>query len=154
MLQLPKLHFPNYDFRFKNSENKVYIFDIIRKKYILLSPEEWVRQHIIQYLLNDLQYPKSHVAVEKQLILNQTIKRSDVIVQNAQGNILILVECKAPTIQITQTVFDQIASYNMIYDAKYFYVCNGLQHYFCQMDKQNMSYQFLESLPAYQKSND
>jgi hypothetical protein len=149
MLNLPKLQFPLYEFRFKNSENKTYIFDPIRKKFILITPEEWVRQHVIQYLIHDLKYPKSHIAVEKQLILNQTIKRSDVLVQNAKGEIIILVECKAPQITINQDTFDQTARYNMIYDAKYLYVCNGFMHIYCQLDKVNQQYKFLESLPTY-----
>lgn len=151
MLDLPKLNFPPYDFRFKNSENKTFIFDAIRKKFILLTPEEWVRQHVIQYLTIDLNYPKSHLAVEKKLILNQTIKRSDVLVHNSHGEIIILVECKAPQIEIKQDTFDQTARYNMFYDAKYLYVCNGLKHVFCQMDKVNQQYIFLKELPKYNK---
>lgn len=154
MIKLPKLNFPTYQFRFKNSENITFIFDIIRKKFVVLTPEEWVRQHIIHFLTIDLNYPKSHLAVEKQLNLNQTIKRSDILVQNPNGQIVILVECKAPQIKISQDTFDQIARYNLVFNAKYLYVCNGIQHIFCQMNNEEKSYIFLKDIPIYKSTHD
>lgn len=148
---MQKLNFPTYPFRFKNSENKVSIFDEIRKKFIILTPEEWVRQHVLAFLLMEKKYPKSLINVEKVLKVNKLNKRYDLVVFEPDGSILILVECKAPHINITQTTFDQIARYNMTMKAQFLMVTNGLNHYFCQMDFENEKYQFLRELPDYQK---
>jgi predicted type IV restriction endonuclease len=144
---MQKLNFPAYDFRFKNSENKVAIFDDIRKKFVILTPEEWVRQHVVQYLLIEKKYPKSWINVEKVLKINGLTKRYDVVVFNADGSILILVECKAPEVKISQTTFDQIARYNLTMKAQYLMVTNGQNHYFCQMDFEKEQYLFLKELP-------
>jgi hypothetical protein len=144
-----KLNFPTYPFRFKNSENKVSIFDEIRKKFIILTPEEWVRQHVVHYLINEKKYPKSLINVEKVLTINKLRKRYDVVVFNPDGSIHILVECKAPEIKISQATFDQIARYNMTMKARFLNVTNGLNHYYCQMDFENEKYEFLQSLPDY-----
>jgi len=129
-----KLNFPTYSFRFKNSKNKVSIFDSIRKKFILLQPEEWVRQHCIEFLIREKNYPLSHINVEKELKINDLKKRYDIVVFNPDGSIHLLVECKAPKIKITQKTFDQIAQYNLVLNATYLMVTNGLNHYYCQMD--------------------
>lgn len=147
---MKQLQFPNYSFRFKNSENKVAIFDEIRKKFIIITPEEWVRQHVIQFLLQDKKYPKSHINVEKLLKVNNLTKRYDVVVYKPDGSINVLVECKAPEVKITQSTFDQIARYNMTLKADYLMVTNGLNHYFCKMDYENEKYHFLTELPEYQ----
>lgn len=146
---MKQLQFPTYSFRFKNSENKVAIFDEIRKKFIIISPEEWVRQHVVQFLLQDKKYPKSHINVEKLLKINNLTKRYDVVVFKPDGNISILVECKAPEVKITQSTFDQIARYNMTLKAEYLMVTNGLNHYFCKMDYEKEQYDFLQELPEY-----
>lgn len=145
-----QLNFSKYQFRFKNSENKVAIFDVIRKKFIVLTPEEWVRQHVVQFLLEEKNYPKSLINVEKVLKVNGLRKRYDVVVYNSDGSIFILVECKAPEIKIAQATFDQIATYNMTLNAQFLMVTNGLNHYFCQMDFENEKYKFLSELPIYQ----
>ncbi len=144
-----KLNFPTYTFRFKNNENKVSIFDEIRKKFIILTPEEWVRQHVVHYLINEKKYPKSLINVEKVLTVNGLRKRYDVVVFNPDGSIHILVECKAPEVKISQATFDQIARYNMTMKARFLNVTNGLSHFYCQMDFENEKYQFLQSLPDY-----
>ena len=146
---MQKLNFQLYNFRFKNNENKVSIFDEIRKKFIILTPEEWVRQHVVQFLLEEKKYPKSLINVEKVLKINGLRKRYDVVVFNSDGSIFILIECKAPEIKITQATFDQIARYNMTTNAQFLMVTNGLNHYFCQMDYENEKYTFLENLPNY-----
>lgn len=125
-------------------------FDEIRKKFIILTPEEWVRLHTVQYLISEKNYPKSLINVEKQLKLGKRIKRYDVVVYNSEGDIHIIVECKAPTIKITQDTFDQIARYNMSLKANYLMVTNGLDHYFCQLDYELEKYVFLQKLPSYQ----
>jgi predicted type IV restriction endonuclease len=143
------LNFPKYDFRFKNSENKVSIFDPIRKKFILLTPEEWVRQHVVRLLIDEKKYPKSYINVEKVVKVNGMNKRYDIIVFNKDGSIFLLIECKAPEITIDQKTFNQIARYNMILNANYLMVTNGLNHYFCEMDYEKEQYSFLRDLPDF-----
>ena len=148
------MNFPVYSFRFKNSENKVSIFDSIRKKFILLTPEEWVRQHVVQFLLQDKKYPKSYINVEKIITVNGLKKRYDGVVFEPNGAIFLLIECKAPKVPISQHTFDQIARYNLVLKAKYLMVTNGLNHYFCQMDFENEKYVFLKELPEYNTNNE
>jgi hypothetical protein len=149
---MQQLNFPSFSFRFKNSENKVSIFDAIRKKFIILTPEEWVRQHVVQFLMIEKNYPKSLLNVEKVLQVNGLRKRYDIVVYNSDGTIHILIECKAPEVTISQSTFDQIAQYNMTLQSNYLMVTNGLNHYFCQMDNENEKYQFLTELPNYQSN--
>ena len=125
------------------------IFDEIRKKFILLTPEEWVRQHVVQFLLQDKNYPKSYINVEKLIKINDLSKRYDGVVFQPNGEIFLLIECKAPEVAISQQTFDQIARYNLVLKAKYLMVTNGLNHYFCQMDFENEKYVFLKELPEY-----
>ena len=146
---MKKLNFPTYSFRFKNSENKVSIFDEIRKKFIVLTPEEWVRQHVIQFLLQTRKYPKSYINVEKLIKVNGLSKRYDGIVFKPNGEIFLLIECKAPEVPISQDTFDQIARYNLELKAQFLMVTNGLNHYFCQMDFENEKYIFLKDLPDF-----
>jgi len=146
---MEQLNFKTYPFRFKNSENKIAIFDIIRKKFILLTQEEWVRQHVVWFLIEEKKYPKLLVNVEKVITLNGLTKRYDIVVYNKNGGIEILVECKAPSVKIDQTTFDQIARYNMVLNANYLMVTNGLEQYYCQMDYINKKYSFLKEIPNY-----
>ncbi|MEH6705472.1 type I restriction enzyme HsdR N-terminal domain-containing protein [Galbibacter orientalis] len=146
---MQQLNFPAYPFRFKNRENKVYIFDQIRKKFIQLQPEEWVRQHVVSFLISEKKYPKSLINVEKELIINTLKKRYDVLVYHTDGSIALIVECKAPSVKITQTTFDQIARYNLTVKAKFLMVTNGIDHYFCKMDYEQEKYIFLKDIPAY-----
>jgi len=144
-----KLNFPTYTFRFKNNENKPYIFDGIRKKFVVLQPEEWVRQHCLQYLITEKNYPKSLINVEKAIKINGLKKRYDIVIFNTDGSIYLIVECKAPTIDISQDAFDQIARYNMTLNAEYLMITNGLNHYYCKVDSNEKRYQFLKDLPIY-----
>ena len=146
---MQQLNFPTYSFRFKNSENKVAIFDEIRKKFILLTPEEWVRQNTIQFILQEKKYPKSYLNVEKIIKINDLIKRYDIVVFQPNGKIFLLIECKSPEVSITQNTFDQIARYNLSLKAEYLMVTNGLNHYFCQMDFEKEEYIFLKELPEF-----
>ncbi|MDC8004885.1 type I restriction enzyme HsdR N-terminal domain-containing protein [Aureisphaera galaxeae] len=145
---MPQLNFPAYSFRFKNRENKRLIFDPIRKKFVVLTPEEWVRQHTVQFLISEKEYSANLINVEKQLVLNNTKKRYDIVVFEPDGSIFLIVECKAPYISITQDTFDQIARYNLVTQANYLMVTNGLDHYYCRMDYENERYVFLEDLPS------
>lgn len=146
---LQTLNFPKFPFRFKNSENKISIFDCIRKKFVILQPEEWVRQHCIVYLMKIKGYPQSLINIEKELVLNNLKKRYDIVVFNTDGSIHLIVECKAPSTPINQQTFDQIATYNHVLNARFLMVTNGLQHYYCQMDFKKERYNFLEDIPDY-----
>jgi|TARA_B110000444_G_C18744179_1_gene549447 hypothetical protein len=146
-----QLNFKQYSFRFKNRENKPLIFDVVRKKFMVLTPEEWVRQNTIQYLVKELNIPLSLINVEKQIKLHGTIKRYDIVTFNPDGSIHLIVECKADSIKISQDTFDQIARYNLVLKSTFLMVTNGLDHYYCKMDLQNKRYSFLETLPVYKK---
>ena len=148
---MQQLAFPAYSFRVKSSENKTTIFDVIRKKFIVLTPEEWVRQHVVHFLIEDRHYPKSLINVEKVIKVNGTIKRYDVVVFKPDGSIFLLVECKAPKIKISQQTFDQIARYNLTMKGEYQMVTNGLEHYYCQIDYQSENYHFIPDIPLYKK---
>ena len=146
---MKNLNFPSYKFRIKNSENNTHIFDVVRKKFVVLLPEEWVRQHCIQYLIQEKNYPISLINVEKTIIINGLKKRYDIVVFNPNGSLAVIVECKAPKVKISQAVFDQIAQYNLTLKAPYLMVTNGLNHYFCTMNHDNESFDFLETIPNY-----
>ncbi|XLS30961.1 type I restriction enzyme HsdR N-terminal domain-containing protein [Flavobacteriaceae bacterium M23B6Z8] len=146
---MQRLNFPEYSFRFKNNENKLRIFDDIRKKFVVLQPEEWVRQHVSHYLRSEKQYPASLINVEKKIELNGLIKRYDLVVFNSDGTIHLVVECKAPDININQNTFDQIARYNLSLKATFLMVTNGLQHFYCQLDYENEKYVFIKEIPPY-----
>lgn len=148
-VSLQELNFPKFSFRFKNNENKVSIFDPIRKKFVILQPEEWVRQNCIQFLINIKGYPETLINVEKELKLNTLKKRYDIVIFNRDGSVYLIVECKAPKINIKQETFNQIARYNLELNADYLMVTNGLNHYYCQMDFENERYDFLKSIPDY-----
>jgi len=143
------LNFPEYDFKFQKKADKIYIFDEFRRQYVLLTPEEWVRQHTLQYLVQDKHYPKTLIAVEKQLIINQTKRRFDIVVFDRQMNPYLLVECKAPNIKIDQKTFDQANQYNWLLKAPFLFLTNGLKHYICQIDFEENTYKFLKELPEY-----
>ncbi|WP_222984270.1 type I restriction enzyme HsdR N-terminal domain-containing protein [Flagellimonas meishanensis] len=145
------LNFPKYSFRLKSSENSLYIFDGIRKKFVVLQPEEWVRQHVVHFLVFAKGYPKSLINVEKQLVVNKLKKRYDIVVFNPDGKIHLLVECKAPEVKITQNTFDQIARYNYALKSNYLMVTNGMEHYCCKMDFENEKYQFLKEIPDFSR---
>ncbi|NUY82304.1 type I restriction enzyme HsdR N-terminal domain-containing protein [Flavobacterium sp. MAH-1] len=144
------LNFNPYSFRFRNTDGRVSIFCETRRKFVVLTPEEWVRQHVVQFLLQDKKYPKSLINVEKLLKVNGLSKRYDAVVFNPDGSIFLLVECKAPEVTINQQTFDQIARYNIEMNARYLMVTNGLSHYFCSMDYEKKRYIFLKEIPVQQ----
>ena len=149
---MQELNFPLYKFQFKNIENKLYIFDEIRKKFVVLQPEEWVRQNTIKYLLEEIKYPKTLLNIEKKINVNGLTKRYDIVIYRLNGEIFLIVECKAPQVKITQEVFDQIARYNLQLKAENLMITNGISHYFCQMDYINQQYIFLKDLPPLRKN--
>lgn len=148
---MQKLNLPETKLKILKENNKLKIFDIIRKKYVAFTPEEQVRQEFIHYLINEKQYPKGLFSVEKQLKVFDTEKRADIVLYDTSGKPLVIVECKAPEVSITQKAFDQIARYNMTFKADYLIVTNGLKHYCCKPDYQNNTYEFLKEIPTYDK---
>ena len=140
------LAFPTFSFTTKSSENKRFIFDPIRKKFVLLTPEEWVRQHVIQDLL-DKGISKTRLSIEKQFEVMGQQKRFDVVVAGSNASIALLVECKAPEVSITQATFDQIARYQLALNANYLMVTNGLAHIYCQIDYTQQTYHFMPDFP-------
>jgi type I site-specific restriction endonuclease len=125
------------------------IFDTVRHKYVALTPEEWVRQNFLQYLIKVKNVPQSLIRVEMSLELNGLAKRSDIVVHNRQGKPLMAVECKAATIKITQSVFEQLARYNLCLNVPYLAVTNGLTHFICKFSEAENQYLFLEDIPEY-----
>ena len=148
---LENLSLPAYDFRYEDRENKKYIFDIIRKKFVLLTPEEWVRQNFICYLTEEKGYIQSLIRVEMFFRLNKLSKRADITLFNRKGEPKVLVECKSPKVSISQVVFEQVARYNLSFKVDFLIVTNGLQHYCCKMDYEHKNYSFLEEIPCFEE---
>ena len=144
---MQKLAFESYPLTIKSNKNRRFIFDQIRKKFVTLTAEEWVRQHVIHFLIHEKKAPKSWINIEKQFSLAGLKKRFDVIVFSRDGSVQLLVECKAPNIDLTQETFDQIARYNMNFKAQFLMVTNGLKHYYCTFDCDNQQYHFCKDLP-------
>lgn len=143
------LNFPSFAHKLKQIDEKPYIFDVLRRKYVRLSPEEWVRQHVIHLLINHYQYPKSLIKAEGGLTLNTLQKRTDLVVFNREGLPFLVVECKAPHITLTQSVFDQVARYNHVHKAPYLFITNGITHYCCGIDPATGTLAFLDDFPAF-----
>ncbi len=147
---LPQLSLPYYPFKMKkNRDGVVCIFDECKKKYLVLTPEEWVRQHFIQYIIRHKGYPKALIHTEGGMKLNSLRRRTDIIVYNSFGQKILLVECKAPSVSITQKVFDQISHYNITHKIPLLAVTNGINHYYCTINFENKTFDFLEDLPIY-----
>ena len=146
---MEKLNFPTFNLLIKSKENKTFIFDSLRKKWLILSPEEWVRQNCIRYLIEFKGYPLGLIQVEKKLKVNKIEKRYDIIVYNREGTINLLVECKRPNVPINQKAFDQIAQYNLSLKSNYLMITNGVCHYYYQMDFEQKKYIFLKDLPSF-----
>ncbi|GAK97055.1 hypothetical protein JCM19294_561 [Nonlabens tegetincola] len=125
------------------------IFDQVRKKFVVLTPEEWVRQHVVEFLLSRKRIPLNLLTVEKQIRVSGTLKRYDIVSYNKDGSVHLVVECKAPDVKITQETFDQIARYNKELQSEYLMVTNGLDHYFCTMDYETRGYTFIPDIPEY-----
>jgi len=143
------LTLPSYEFRTTEREGKRQIYDPLRQTYVRLTPEEWVRQHFAQYLIQELNVPAGLVATEAAFQYQDQAWRADVVVHNRQGGPLLLVECKAPSVPIRQDAFDQGARYNLVLGARYLVVTNGQEHYACRVDTDSGEYAFLDDLPAY-----
>ena len=145
---MEKLNLPKYDFKIISKENHYEIFDIIRKKYVKLTPEEWVRQNFIMYLIIEKKYSKTCFSVEKKVMYNNLLKRTDILVYKNKLPYLI-VECKSPKISIDNNVLNQAITYNRFIQAKYLILTNGLIHYYCKLDKKNNGVIYLKNMPKY-----
>jgi len=143
------LNLPQYTFRIKDKLDRKLIFDGFRRRWVALSPEEWVRQNFVRYLTDEKHYPATLVAIERSLRMNQRDFRTDIVLFSKSGNPLVVVECKAPEVKITQQVFDQIARYNLDLRVNYLIVTNGLVHYCCRFDQAQLNYTFLPEIPDY-----
>ncbi len=146
---MEQLNFPNYEFRFKKNSENNFIFDEIRNKYVVLTPEEWVRQNLIQYLIKELNYPKNYLSVEKQISVFKTAKRPDVVVFDKQLKPKVIVECKRPKIPINNTTMEQIINYFLELKTEYLILTNGILHYCCRV--KNKKVEFLTQIPTYDK---
>ena len=147
-MALPVLNFPEIQCRFQtNAKNTLQIFDAIRKKFVDLTPEEWVRQHLIHYLINEKKYPASALSVEKQLLLNGTKKRYDLVVYNTLLKPILIVECKAPSIALNQLTIEQVLRYNLSLNVPYILVTNGMKHIVINLKNKEMQLEY--SLPHY-----
>lgn len=144
-----ELNFPKYQFRLSKDTSHHYIFDEVRKKKIVLTPEEWVRQHAIRFLKEEKSYPHSLMKVERQLKLNGLTKRFDLVCFDTCGAPLLLAEFKQPNIEITQATFDQAARYNFIVHAPYVWVTNGLSHYMAEVDFEEEKVNFIKEIPPF-----
>jgi hypothetical protein len=148
---LRPLQLPPYPFKISDQNGQLILFDVIRKKNIVITPEEWVRQHFVQYLIRQKNYPKTLIKLEGGHKLHGMAKRSDIVVYNPAGEKILLVECKAPSVAIDQKTFDQVARYNMVHKVKLLAVTNGLKHYYCRVDFETRNYSFIEDLPDYKE---
>ena len=146
---MQKLNLPEYSFRIKTTNNKEYIFDTLRKKFVRLTPEEWVRQNFVQFLITEKKYAPTLIAVETGVKVNNNPQRADLVVYDRMGNAALVAEFKAPEVQINQQTFDQIARYNMMLKVNFLIVSNGLNHYCCKIDFIGKAYSFLPDIPEF-----
>jgi predicted type IV restriction endonuclease len=146
---MEQLALPPIAARLRRSPSAVEIYDRLRCRYVALTPEEWVRQHFVGYLIDHKGYPAGLMANEVSLKLNGTSRRCDTLVVDRHGDPLVIVEYKAPGVRVTQRVFDQIVRYNMVLRARVLIVSNGLRHYCCEVDYEANSFKFLPEVPAY-----
>jgi hypothetical protein len=144
---MTELNLPTYQFRIRTSGQSKEIFDSLRRKFVSLTPEEWVRQHFIMYMTNTLNYPAGLISVEKGLVFNERAKRTDIVLHNKSGKPWMIVECKAPKIVLSEETFYQAANYHLKLDVEYLVVTNGIQHYCCKFAEGN--FMFVNGFPAY-----
>lgn len=145
------LNLPSYNAKVIVKDGRKNIFDPLRRKYVALTPEEWVRQHFINFLTTAKGYPKNLLANEMAITLNGTSKRCDSVLFDRNGQPKMIIEYKAPTVKITAKVFDQIARYNIVLKVKFLIVSNGLEHYCCKVDYQANQYIFLQEIPSFEE---
>jgi hypothetical protein len=146
---MESLNLPAYSFRTRDHDGKQDIYDPIRQKYVRLTPEEWVRQHFVKYLVQEHGVPRGLIAIEHGFTDQSMPRRADIVAFDRQGQPLLITECKAPSVSVTQDTFDQVARYNRILRVPFLVVTNGLTHYACRIDFEQATYEFLDELPGY-----
>ena len=151
--EMDNLNLPDYNHKVRDDNGRKEIFDRIRKKFVALTPEEWVRQNFIAFLIEEKGWPPSLIAVEKGLKVNNMAKRTDIVLYDSSARPRMIVECKAPSAEITQQTFDQAARYNLSLKVEFLTITNGLNHYCCRVDAKNNSISFLKDIPGYQQIN-
>jgi hypothetical protein len=147
---LKQLNLPEYSFRITGKEGKEMILDTIRKKYVRLTPEEWVRQNFLQYLVNEGKYPPGLIGIEVMSPFNNLKKRIDILVHDRSGHPVLIVECKEPDIRLNDKVFDQIVAYNIGFKVPFLIVTNGIEHYACRINFEENNFEFLLAIPLYE----
>jgi hypothetical protein len=150
MESMPKLNLPPINLRAKSDNGRTLVFDDVRSAYVVLTPEEWVRQHFVHFLIEHCNYPATLMGNEVGLTLNGTKKRCDTVVYDRNLKPRIIIEYKAPTVKINKEVFSQIARYNLVLKVDYLIISNGIQHYCCKMDYESQTYRFLNDIPDYE----
>jgi hypothetical protein len=150
LIELKELNLPEYSFKITGKENSEMILDPIRRKYVRLTPEEWVRQNFVQYLINEGKYPPGLIGIEVMFTLNKLKRRVDILIHNRSGQPVMIVECKEPEVKINDKVFEQIVTYNMALKVPYIVVTNGIDHYACKIDHAENKWEFLLTLPVYE----
>jgi hypothetical protein len=145
------LNLPTYSLKIKSDNGLDYVYDQFRRKYVRLSPEEWVRQNFAHYLVSERSYPSSRMMLEKSLRINKMSKRCDILVCNDSGEPIVMIECKSPDIKIGQKTFEQVSVYNIAFHVQYLIITNGLQHFCCSVDFEKMSVNLLNDIPDYEK---
>ena len=146
---MKQLNLPQYSFKITGKEGSEMILDPVRRKYVKLTPEEWVRQNFVQYLVNEGKYPVGLLGIEVMFRFNKLKRRVDILVHNRSGEPIMIVECKSPDVKIDNKVFDQIVCYNMGFKVPYIVVTNGMDHYACKVDHKENKYEFLLVMPLY-----
>jgi len=145
------LNLPTYTYTLKREGDKVYILDLLRKKYLLLTPEEWVRQHFVHHLINDRHYPRALIKMEGGLKFNSLSKRSDIVIFSREGKPWMLVECKAPDYKLRQTTIEQASTYNHTLRASFIVITNGMSHICCEVDWTNGTSRQIMDLPLFEE---
>jgi len=145
---MEKLNLPSFDYNIREIEGKRSIFDVLRKKFVALTPEEWVRQHFVHLLINHYQYPKALMRIETGLKYNQLNKRSDIMVYDRQGNPFLIVECKSADVKVSEKTFSQASVYNSTIKARYVAVTNGLKTFCCLINHVEGSFEFIKDIPS------
>ena len=146
---MQQLNLPPYEIKIRETDGRRTILDILRRKYVALTPEEWVRQHFVHFLIEQKGYPATLLANEVQLNVGNKLLRADSVLYGSDLHPRMIIEYKAPTVRITQKVFDQISVYNMLLKVDYLVVSNGINHYVCKMNYENQKYFFLREIPEY-----
>jgi len=146
---MEQLNLPTYNYELRNKDGRIVILDPIRKRFVQLTPEEWVRQHFVQYMINHLGIPRGLIGIEVTIPIRDRHYRADIVAYSQQVAPLLLIECKRPSVKLNQEVFNQIGHYNLGFNVPYLVITNGMEHYCCMINHSDHSYQFLDKIPSY-----